>query len=227
MRQASAEWEESDPKLADIRGKTTLVDFINWMEYPAVLRTVRAHSYPQGSQFYKTDYQEIEERVNGPIWAWTKRGNRLVPSLQAASSGGMLNWFLLRTLYENGRVASEPCFYHHTGCDSITPPGVVKFAYDHPNYGKRQGAEALLFYGNGLALVGRAKVYYDEPQGFTRELGRRQTFGQAWARYFSHDAQLANMHVIDRKKSYYWSVLGDWTLRLTKEAPDKSMTTRL
>ena len=63
-------------------------------------------------------------------------------------------------------MAPEPAFYHHTGCDGITPPGASNRAYDDPGYGNRQGGEALLFYGNGLALIGRAKVFYDEPRGF-------------------------------------------------------------
>jgi hypothetical protein len=214
MLRASDKWDSSDKSLRDLRGDITLVDFINWLEYPAVLRTVRAHSFPLGSQFHKADYKEIEKRVDGPIWSWTQRGDKLVPSLAAASSGGMLNWFLLRTLYENGRVASSPCFYHHTGCNSISPPGVKNYAYNHPRYSERQNAEALLFFGNGLALVGRAKVYFDEPAGFAEELGAGRTFGQAWLKYYRHDSQLPKIHNVSRKKAYFWSLLGDWTLRL-------------
>ena len=226
MLRASKSWEASDASLRDIRKDTTLVDFINWLEYPAVLRTVRAHSYPQGSQFHKTEYQKIEERVGGPIWSWTQHGDKLVPSLQAASSGGMLNWFLLRTLYENGRVSNTPCFYHHTGCNSISPPGVSKYPYNHPRYGERQGAESLLFFGNGLALVGRAKVYFDEPAGFAEELREGKTFGQAWAKYYKLDSQNERIHEVSRKKAYFWSVLGDWTLRLKTPAPGKDRLTK-
>jgi hypothetical protein len=127
----------------------------------------------------------------------------------------MLNWHLLRTLYENQKVAPEPSFYHHIGCNAISPPGVGEYAYDHPRYGKGQGAEALLFYGNGLALVGRAKVYNDEPRGFARELGKGRTFGEAWAKYFEVESKDPDIHNISRKRAYFWSVLGDWTLKLS------------
>ena len=223
MLRASKKWENSDASLRDIKKNTTLVDFINWMEYPAVLRTVRAHSFSSGSQFEKVDYKKIEERVDGPIWSWTQRGDKLVPSLQAASGGGMLNWFLLRTLYENGRVAKTPSFYHHTGCNSISPPGVGDYAYDHSRYGVRQGAEALLFFGNGLALVGRAKVYFDEPGGFAEELAKGRTYGQAWAKNFDLDSQNPKIHDVSRKKAYFWSLLGDWTLRLSTAEPGREM----
>lgn len=219
MLLAAKDWEKSDSKLANVDGETTLVDFIDWMEYPAVLRTVRAHSFPFGSKFHKTDYQKIEQRVNGPIWAWVKKGNKLVPSLAGTSAGGMLNWNLLRTLYENGLVAPEPSFYHHIGCNIVTPPGVEKYAYDDPRYGRLQAAESLLFFGNGLALVGRAKVYNDEPRGFTQELAKGRTFGQAWAKYYQVESQDPNIHPVSRKRAYYWSVLGDCTLRLSTANP--------
>jgi hypothetical protein len=227
MARASQRWEESDPKLRDVKGNTTLVDFIDWIQYPAVLRTVRAHSFPQGSKFHKTDYKEIEKRVNGDLWCWMPKNNQLVPSLQLPSGNGMLDWFLMRTLYENGRIAPSPSFYHHTGCNSISPPGVEKYPYNHPNYGIRQNAESLMFYGNGLALVGRAKVYFDEPTGFAEELGMGKTFGQAWLKYYRHDSQ-NKIHDVSRKKAYFWSLLGDWTLRLksSSTAPRTALKSR-
>jgi hypothetical protein len=84
----------------------------------------------------------------------------------------------------------------------------------------RQGAEALLFFGNGLALVGRAKVFYDEPPGFCEALGAGATFGDAWRRGFEIEAAATDWdHVggdIGRKRMLFWSVLGDFTLRLER-----------
>lgn len=92
--------------------------------------------------------------------------------------------------------------------------------YDDRRYGLRQGAEALLFFGNGLALVGRAKVFYDEPREFAATLARGETFGAAWARYFAVESEAEKWSRvggdIGRKRSYFWSVLGDCSLRLAR-----------
>ncbi len=85
-------------------------------------------------------------------------------------------------------------------------------------YGLRQGAESLLFFGNGLALVGRAKVFYDEPRGFAATLADGKTFGAAWAKYFDLESRAKRWGEvggdIGRKRCYFWSVLGDCSLRL-------------
>ena len=97
-------------------------------------------------------------------------------------------------------------------------PGAKNRPYDHPAYGVRQGAESLLHFGNGLALVGRAKVFYDEPRGFAEALKKGRTFGMAWARYFAIESAAKSWDRvggdIGRKRAYFWSVLGDWSLRL-------------
>lgn len=223
MSRAATNWERGDRRVADLRGKPTLVDFVEWIKYPAILRTVRAHSHPSFSQFGKVDAAQLDAMLDGPAWSWTQKGDRLEPSLAAACGRGALNWFLLRSLWEHGQMASEPTFYHHTGCNAISPPGVSKHAYDHPEYGLRQGAESLLMYGNGLALIGRSKVYYDEPRGFAEALREGHTYGKAWSEYFRIEATTRGEQApgpsVDRKRAYFWSVLGDWTLRLATAAP--------
>jgi hypothetical protein len=107
----------------------------------------------------------------------------------------------------------------HTGCHGISPPGAAKLAFDHPSYGRRGGGESLLFYGRGLAMVGRAKVFYDEPRGFAQELAAGRTMGHAWAHYFDAEARVSWSQAgedIGRKRAYFWSILGDWTLRLQR-----------
>jgi hypothetical protein len=193
---------------------------VAWLAYPAILRTIRAHSDPWGSCFTKQPVAVLQARVGGPPWSWTPRGHRLVPSLEASCGGGKFDWFLLRTLYENGKVAEEPAFYHHTGCHGISPPGAKNRPFDHPDYGVRQGAEALLLFGRGLALVGRSKVFYDEPRGFCEALREGKTFGEAWARYYEIESAAATWDEvggdIGRKRAYFWSVLGDWSLKLKR-----------
>jgi hypothetical protein len=218
MRRAADDWAEGDPRLADVAGRPTLEDFAEWIRYPAVLRTLRAHSNPESSVFKRSDTAKLDAAVGGPAWSWTARGDRLEPSLEAACGRGRLNWFLLRTLWENGTIAPGPAFYLHTGCEGISPPGARKLPYDHPLYGARQGAEALLLFGNGLALAGRAKVFYDEPRGFAEALRGGRSFGEAWAGYFDVESQRPTGGTIGRKKAYFWSLLGDWSLKLLKPA---------
>ncbi len=225
MRRAADDWISTDRKAADLRGRPSLNDFAEWMQYPAVLRTVRAHSDAWGSVFARPDVNKLDEQLHGPAWSWTPRGNQLVPSLSAACRGGKLDWYLLRSLWENGQLASEPAFYHHTGCNGISPPGGATRPYNHASYGNRQGGESLLLYGNGLALVGRAKVFYDEPKGFAATLAAGETFGRAWAAYYEIESNAESWSKaggdIGRKRSYFWSVLGDWTLRLEMAKPEK------
>ncbi len=225
MSRAAADWQERDAPLSDIHGRPTLEQFADWLAFPAVLRTLRAHSDAVGSVFGGSKSSTLAQRLGGPAWSWTHRKNRLEPSLDAACSRGRLDWFLLHTLWRNGAVAPEPAFYHHTGCHSISPPNATKLAYDHPAYGRRQGAEALLLFGSGLALVGRSKVFYDEPKGFATALARGETFGAAWASYFDIESRAESWSQaggdIGRKRAYFWSVLGDWTLRLRKPTAER------
>jgi hypothetical protein len=217
---AAGAWEAADRTMADVHGRPSLGQFVDWLRYPAVLRTLRAHSNPEGSQLRKGGFDELAARAGGQAWSWTPHGDRLDPSLSAACRGGMINWFLLRTLWENAAIAPEPAFYLHTGCNGISPSGANELPYDHPAYGRRQGAESLLFFANGLALVGRSKVFYDEPRGFAETLGQGGTFGDAWARYFEIESTSPAGGDIGRKRAYFWSVLGDWSLRLSKPKSD-------
>lgn len=218
MARAASDWEDADPARDDLHGDVTLADVVGWFERPAILRTLRAHSDPWGSTFARGGLDVLAERVGKRPWSWTPREDRLEPSLTAACRGGKLDWFLLRTLRARGLVAPEPAFYVHTGCEGISPPGARNLPYRHPTYGERQGAEAVLFLANGLALVGRAKVFYDEPRDFAETLGAGATFGEAWARYFELESGAESWSKvggdIGRKRAYFWSVLGDWTLRL-------------
>ena len=217
---AAKDWDAADRGEADVHGSPTLAQVVGWLRYPAVLRTLRAHSDATGSVFRGGDLDELHACRGGAPWSWPPRGDRLAPSLAAATDGGRLDWFLLRSLWENGTVAPGPAFYHHTGCNGISPPGAGELPFDHPSYGRRQGAEALLFFARGLALVGRAKVFYDEPRGFAEALAEGRTFGAAWARYFEIESEAGSWGSvggdIGRKRAYFWTVLGDWSLRLSR-----------
>ncbi len=228
IKKASPQWTPASAltpgakKYADVHGKPNLVEFVQWLKQPAVLRTVRAHSDAWGSVFSRAPIADLNKAVCGeelqnPL-SWTHQGNKLVPSLQAAAGRGKLDFFLLRSLWASGQVPVEPSIYLHTGCDITTPPGADNQPFHHPSYARRAGGASLMFFGGGLALVGRAKVFYDEPLGFSQILASGGTIGEAWAQYYEIESNAPTWSKaggdIGRKRSYFWSVLGDCTLRL-------------
>ena len=226
LRAAAPAWKELSEAEADLRGKPTLHDYVRWMQRPAVLRTVRAHSDPWGSVFGKGELADLDALFaaseHGAPLSWTPQGDRLGPSLRKAAGGGKLDFFLLRSLWDSGLLPDSDALYLHTGCHGISPPGAESRSFQHASYGRRAGGESMLFYAQGLALIGRAKVFYDEPRGFAQELAAGHTMGEAWARYFAEEANSSWRQAggdIGRKRSYFWSVLGDWTLRLHQDAP--------
>lgn len=200
--------------------KATLVDLALWLRQPAVLRDLRAHSDAWGSTFGKPDLAALTEAAGGQPWSWSREGNSLVPSLKAACENGKADFALYRTLWANRVLPDSPCVYYHTGCEAIAPAHAADRPHNHPEYGFWQGAEALLFYAQGLALVGRAKVFYDEPRGFYEALAEGKPFGEGWRRYFQVEAAARDVDEvgggIGRKRAYFWSVLGDWTIRLVR-----------
>ncbi|MBI4882147.1 MAG: hypothetical protein HY812_21170 [Planctomycetes bacterium] len=187
LKEAAQEWAAlAEPEL-DVQGAPGLAEAVAWLKRPAVLRTIRAHSDRCGSSL--------------------ERGERL-------------DCNALRALWSDGALPDGASFYLHTGCEAISPAAAETLPYSDPAYGRDNSAAGLLFFARGLALVGRAKVFYEEPRGFCPALAEGATFGAAWARYFEIESQAASWPEvgddIGRKRSYFWSVLGDWTLRLRR-----------
>jgi hypothetical protein len=215
---AAEDWEDEDRGALDRAGRPGLVELVAWLREPALLRTLRAHSDPWGSALERGGLAELEGMVGVPR-AWSASGDALVPSLRDACGGGKLDYFLLRTLWQNGGLGEAgPSLWLHTGCHGISPPGALTLPFDDPRYGVRQGAEALLFLAEGLALLGRSKVFYDEPAGFAEVLARGGTMGDAWIEYFERESRAPGWDRvggdIGRKRATFWGLLGDWSLRL-------------
>ncbi len=209
------------PGWKDLGGKEfldtdiTITDVAKWMKEPALVREIRAHSNAILSAFEAPkDLAGLTAETGGQPWYWTQQGNKLVPSLSGI--GGTMGFGFLRTLYENKALPTNGVLYFHTGCEATRPLGAESEPFNSAGYARWQLAECTMMYGNGLALVGRGKVFYDEPREFWKVLGTGGTYGDAWKRYFqveSLDSALAK-DGIGRKRSYFWSLLGDFTLRL-------------
>lgn len=217
IREAFPEWKEFDEPGYDVHGEVaTLLEAIRWLKRPAALRVLKAHSDPWGSFVGKTeDVEALKQELGGTFRGWRNDENRLTPG---PLNQDKLHFEWYRALWENHQLPHCGVLYLSTGCESIAPEGAANLPYNHPQYGYWQGAESLLYYCNGLALIGRSKVFYDEPRGFFEALAQGRTFGEAWAEYFAVESAAANMDEvgggIGRKRAYFWSVLGDWTLRL-------------
>jgi hypothetical protein len=211
-------WEALSDPAYDLQGDSlTINDWVEWMKRPALVRAIKAHSSPWGSTYGASrDPKALLREVGGHSWGWEQDGDTLRLATFAEGSG---NFELYRTLYENRMLPDTPNMFLHTGCDGMTPPLYDRLAFGNENYGKFQGAQALLMYCKGLVLLGRGKVFNDEPRDLAVQLGEGKSWGEAWMHYFgvdAHDGSLdANNSIgITRKKAYFWSLLGDWTLTL-------------
>jgi hypothetical protein len=216
LRAADPAWREFSTDGYDVHQDPSLVSLLQWLQLPAVLRTMRVHSDPWGGAFAGCAAAELT-RAAGLPWHWQREGDQLVPSWQAHCAG-RADFAFYRTLWQHQLLGDNAYLLIHTGCEALSPPGCVEHAYDDDAYGQRAHAESLLFFTPCLAIVGRAKVFYDEPRGFAEALGAGETFGRAWQRYFAVEGAAATWGEvgddIGRKRAYFWSLVGDWTLRL-------------
>ncbi len=216
VRSAKAAWRDFDAVGYDVRENVDLLALLSWWQQPALLRTLRAHSDPFTAVFAKTDGKKLDAAIGTP-WNFAARGGAMVPSLAAGARDGRADFFFYRSLWGNHLPSPQPYVMVHTGCEAISPYGATSLRYDDARYAVRQHAEAILFYTPCVAMIGRAKVFYDEPRGFCEALAGGGTVGDAWRRYFELEVASTWGQAggdIGRKRSYFWSLLGDFTLRL-------------
>jgi hypothetical protein len=206
----------------------SLLDYVNFLKTPATLKGMSSHSDPWGS-IYGDSYNlnTLENLVGGRPWRWKKEqiGSlfRYTPSL--LGQNGKADAYVHRTIYENNILSGTGGnLFIHNGCEVNSPGSASSVPYNHNNYGSSSGlqnAESILFFLNGVALASRAKVFYDKPEGFTEEIGKseKKHFGDGWRAYFtkeSNDSQLSK-DVAGNKRTYTWSIIGDWTVRMKYE----------
>lgn len=203
-----------------VQNTASLLDYVRWLEKPAALRCIQAHSSKFSSQFgssYNT--QDLENEVGGRPFRWKRSGSTYEPSL--ADQGADADFYVHRSLWQNGELDDAgPSLLVHGGCEVNVPSGTQAVQHYVEGYAGWQNAEGLLFFGNTLALIARAKVFNDLPTGFpgALSLSSRARFGDGWGAFFdndSADAYLGSFEgAIRSKKAYFWSMLGDWSVRL-------------
>lgn len=216
LRAADPAWATFAEPGHDVDG-ADLLALRRWLQQPAVLRTLRVHSDPWGGAFAKSDPAALASELGVP-WHWVEDGAQRVPSWKD-HAGGRADFAFYRAVHGKDRAQQTPFLLVHTGCEALSPPHSER-PYDAPEYGRFAHAESILFFTGCLAIVGRAKVFYDEPRGFAEALGEGKTFGAAWQRYFAIESEAKDWREvgddIGRKRAYFWSLVGDWTLRLPR-----------
>jgi hypothetical protein len=209
------------------RANATVLDLVSFLKQPAVLKGVHVHASRDGQALDDGyDVAALEQAVGPQLWRWHRQGEYLVPGLdslpevEVSGLDGELAHYvgddLFYSLWRNQALGARGVFYIHNGCDVISPAGAEESRYDLNGYGARQNGEGWLFYLNGLALLGRAKDFNDIPWGATAELKEspERPFGSGWRRQFEVSSADAGLAEIQRKRSYSWGLLGDWTLTL-------------
>jgi hypothetical protein len=212
-----------------------MLDYIDWLKQPAVLRGIASHSTSVDSQFGPShDLGAMESAIGGKAWRWEGTKN-WVPGMEYVLTPtldhGRINasFPIYRTMWENGMLADAGQFFAlHEGCHVNASRNARYVPYNHPTYGDGgQNGESMLFYANVLELMARNKDFNDSPRHFADAIKATGEFGRGWADYFYHDATESALDerskpygverrtaTLQRKRAYYWNLLGDWTLKL-------------
>ncbi len=206
-----------------------VAEFINWLKAPAVLRGIAAHSDETSAQFPKSNTWLVDTMVGGRPWFWKlmtdAQGYYLQPTIGERDAA---DFYLYRTLWENkiyDSMGTGQSFYIHDGCTVNGAP--QDRAYNTNLYAERQHAESMLFYANGLGMLARGKVFNDTPQGMEAINNSGKRFSASLRGYFNVDAADANLRpdaapdwanrrtrTFQRKRTYYWGLLGDATIQI-------------
>jgi len=169
--------------------------------------------------------QEIEQEINflntflgsnPERWYWDVANQQLCPGWRDLF--GQASMHLHKALWASGMEYS--CvggrFYITEGCDVNSCN--IDVPYNDDFYAQGQLAESSLFYVRGLATIARAKTFNDLPPNIGLIFEHQQKpFGEIWRGYFNSEKQDGSLDSITkgigRKKSYFWGLVGDWTLK--------------
>ena len=200
----------------DGREVSSIAQFAQSLRRPMALRGLDAHGGNQAIALGPSTADELAAACGGrPHW-WTFENEVLFPRFNEQEIG--LHFWTLRTAYAYSRNTTGPCFYLATSCEINAPAFSDLVPYNAEGatpYGMFQMAESLMFFGNGLAVMSRSKVFNDAPDGFCEAFGSGR-FGDGWARTFalSSGRRLAIENAADEKIVYSWGMIGDATLQL-------------
>jgi hypothetical protein len=195
-----------------------LQQYVQFYKTPAVLKYVMAHSNARSSEFRDgTDPTVLATEAGGLPPRWTYRAGQHIPSFEG--QGHDADLYVHRTLWQyNTLKDAGVSIIIHGGCNVNSIPETQTDPYASRSYGRWNNAEGILFYTNCAAIFSRAKGFNDSPNGFTEgyRLSDRANLGSCWKSYFNAQANDGSLSTynIQRKRAYFWSLNGDWTLRI-------------
>ncbi len=199
----------------------TVPEYVRFQETPATLKYIIAHSNPWFSEFRDTyDAATLTAEVGGAPLRWIYRDGAHVPTFDG--SGGIVDLSVHRamSLYDRFRDAGASLVIHG-GCNVNSVEETQSDTYVTANYARWSNAEGILFYTNCIALFSRAKGFNDSPEGFADgyRVSDRANFGSCWKSYINTEANRGELSInnIQRKRAYFWSINGDWSLRLRNQ----------
>jgi hypothetical protein len=196
----------------------TLQQYVQFYKTPATLKYIMAHSNANTSQFRDGgDMTAFTAEVGGAPLRWVYRPGQHVPSFDG--QGGIADMFTHRALWHYNTLQSAGAsLMIHGGCNVNSVAETQTDNYTSTNYARWNNAEGILFYTNCVSLFSRAKGFNDSPKGFSDgyRLSDWANFGSCWKSYFNAEANNGGFSTynIQRKRAYFWSINGDWTLRL-------------
>lgn len=196
----------------------TLQQYVQFHKTPAVLKYIMAHSNAHISQFRDgQNLTALTAEVGGSPLRWIYTSGQHIPSFDGQS--GTADIYVHRALWHYNTLQNAGAsLMIHGGCNVNSVSETQSDTYVSGNYGCWNNAEGILFYTNCLSLFSRAKGFNDAPNGFADgfRLSDRANFGSCWRSYFNAQANDGGLSTynIQRKRAYFWSINGDWTLRL-------------
>lgn len=155
---------------AVVEENATPLDLVNWFKQRDVFRCIHAHADSINTQFDGVySVPALEAAAGGHPFYWHRSGDTYTPGF--AEQGVNANLFLNRTLWINHLLdLTPPSFVVHEGCEVNRPDSGTVVPYAGPRYARFQNAGRILVCNNALAIVSRAKVFYDGlsplPQAF-------------------------------------------------------------
>jgi hypothetical protein len=195
-----------------------LNQYVEFLKTPAVLKYIIAHSSPLISDFQAlTNAVDYTNLCGGLPFRWLYLSGAHKPTFQG--QGGMADIYTHRTLWHYKTLEnSGASIIIHGGCNVNSINETQSNTYNDLRYGMWSNSEGILFFTNCVTIFSRAKGFNDSPNGFADgfRLADRANLGSCWRSYFnniSNDASLTTFN-IQRKRPYFWSMNGDWTVRL-------------
>jgi choice-of-anchor A domain-containing protein len=214
-----------------IKPNASLVEYVDWLANPATSTTLRgidahASGYSHGFGGVYTN-ADLAAAMGLNPWRWIESSPgslTYVPSMDNLQRLVDGEWeadadqYFYRTLWENKLMANaSPALYIDVGCEANSPIYSEFYNYTSSWYGRRQHAENLLFFANGVALTARARIFSDWPLDIGAAMvPEKANFGAGMLAYHNKERTQKlekGYDLAHRKRAYFWSEIGDWTVR--------------